>query len=84
MEALRVAVTPPAFCKSELLRFELAKYFPNTIFNQKDRYLSMPELVDFLVGADVAVIGRDLINAELIRSLPKLRMISTFINFWQD
>ena len=78
MDALRVAVTPPAFCKSELLRVELAKYFPNTIFNQKGRYLSMPELVEFLGGADAAVIGRDEINAELIRLLPELRMISKY------
>ena len=78
MDALRVAVTPPAFCKRELLRVELAKYFPNTIFNQKGRYLSMPELVEFLGGADAAVIGRDQINAELIRLLPELRMISKY------
>ena len=78
MDALRVAVTPPAFCKRESLRAELSQYFPNTIFNQKDRYLSMPELVDFLGDADAALIGRDLINAELIRSLPELRMISKY------
>ena len=70
-----MAVTPPAFCKRKSLRAELSQHFPNTIFNQKDRYLSMPELVDFLGDADAAVIGRDLINAELIRSLPELRMI---------
>ncbi len=78
MEALRVAVTPPAFCKRESLRTELSHYFPNTTFNQKDRYLSMPELIDFLKDADAAVIGRDPINDELISLLPKLRMISKY------
>ncbi len=38
----------------------------------------MPELVDFLADADAALIGRELVNAELIRSLPKLRMISKY------
>jgi phosphoglycerate dehydrogenase-like enzyme len=78
MDTLRVVVTPPAFCKRESLRAELSQYFPDTIYNQKDRYLSMPELVDFLGDADAALIGRDLINAELIRSLPELRMISKY------
>ena len=74
----RVAVTPPAFCKSQSLKTELLGHFPNAVFNEKDRYLSGPDLVDFLTDADVALIGRDPINTELIRSLPKLRMISKY------
>ncbi len=74
----RVAVTPPAFCKSQSLKTELLGHFPNTVFNEKDRYLSGPDLVDFLTDADAALIGRDPINTELIRSLPKLRMISKY------
>jgi phosphoglycerate dehydrogenase-like enzyme len=78
MNAPRVAVTPPAFCKSPALRTELSRHFPNAVFNEKDRYLSTPELIDFLADADVALIGRDIVNAELIRSLPKLRMIAKY------
>lgn len=78
MDTPKVAVTPPAFCKTSSLRVELSQYFPNAIFNDNDRYLSIPELVDFLADADAALIGRDQINAELIRSLPKLRMISKY------
>ncbi len=74
----RIAVTPPAFCKSPALKAELLGHFPDTVFNEKDRYLSAAELVDFLTDADAAVIGRDPINAELICSLPKLRMISKY------
>ena len=74
----RVAVTPPAFCKSQSLKTELLGYFSNAVFNEKDRYLSGPDLVDFLTDADAALIGRDPINTELIRSLPKLRMISKY------
>ena len=68
----RVAVTPPAFCKSPSLKTELLDHFPNAAFNEKDRYLAGPELVDFLADADAALIGRDSITAELIHSLPKL------------
>ena len=74
----RIAVTPPAFCHSQSLTAELSSHFPNTVFNEKDRYLSGSELVDFLADADAALIGRDFINAELIRSLPKLKMISKY------
>ena len=74
----RVAVTPPAFCKSQSLKTELLGHFPNAVFNEKDRYLSGPELVDFLADADFALIGRDSINTELIRSLPKLRMVAKY------
>ena len=74
----RIAVTPPAFCKSQSLKTELLGHFPNAVFNEKDRYLSGPALVDFLTDADAALIGRDPINTELIRSLPKLRMISKY------
>ena len=74
----KIAVTPPSFCKSQLLKTELLGHFPNAVFNEKDGYLSGSELVDFLMDADAALIGRDPINAELIRSLPKLRMIAKY------
>ena len=74
----RVAVTPPAFCKSPSLKTELLGHFPNAAFNEKDRYLAGPELVDFLADADAALIGRDSINTELIGSLPKLRMVAKY------
>ena len=78
MDAPRVVVTPPAFCKSPSLRAELLRHFPNTVFNEKDRYLSGSELYNFLKDADAAMIGRDLISAELVRSLSKLKMISKY------
>ena len=74
----RVVVTPPAFCKSQSLKTELLGHFPNAVFNEKDRYLSGPDLFDFLTDADAALIGRDPINTELIRSLPKLRMVAKY------
>ena len=78
MDAPRVVVTPPSFCKSPSLRAKLSSYFPNIVFNEKDRYLSGHELIEFLKDADAAMIGRDLISAELVRSLPKLKMISKY------
>jgi len=78
MDLPRVAVTPPAFCNSSALKNELSSYFPDSVFNQNDRYLSGSELIEFLKDADAAIIGRDPVNVELIRSLPKLKMISKY------
>ncbi len=76
--AFRIAVTPPAFCKSKFLREKLQKYFPQTVFNEKGRYLNAKELVDFLKDKDGAIIGRDTIGAAELKALPKLRIISKY------
>jgi len=74
----QIAVTPPAFCKSKFLRAELKKHFPQTTFNEKDRYLTSTGLIDFLKDKDAAVIGRDIIGTKELNSLPQLRMISKY------
>jgi phosphoglycerate dehydrogenase-like enzyme len=74
----QIAVTPPAFCKSKFLRAELKKHFPQATFNEKDRYLTSPELIDFLKDKDAALIGRDIIGIKELKSLPQLRMISKY------
>ena len=75
---LRIAVTPPAFCKSKALREEVTRHFPNTDFNDKNRYLTPPELVDFLQDKDAAIIGRDTIGPSELQSLSSLRIISKY------
>lgn len=74
----RIAVTPPAFCKSDLHRDELTRSFPNTTFNEKDGYLSETELIDFLQSFDGAIIGRDPVNENVLKSLPKLKIIAKY------
>ncbi len=57
---------------------ELKKHFPETTFNEKGRYLTSTELIDFLKDKDAAIIGRDLIGIEELKALPQLRMISKY------
>ncbi len=76
--SVKIAVTPPAFCKSDLHRDELTRLFPNTAFNEKDRYLTEPELIDFLQGIDGAIIGRDPVNENVLKSLPNLKIIAKY------
>ncbi|MEE9259029.1 MAG: phosphoglycerate dehydrogenase [Nitrospinaceae bacterium] len=74
----RIAVTPPAFCRSHLLKTELGQVFPNSVFNEKDRYLSESELIDIFHDADAAVVGRDPINEKVLSALPRLKFISKY------
>lgn len=78
MPGPKIAVTPPAFCKSKSLREELSKSFPNTTFNEKDRYLSEPELIEFLKGAEGAIVGRDPVTEKVLQDLPKLKIIAKY------
>ncbi|GJL77730.1 MAG: 2-hydroxyacid dehydrogenase [Nitrospinaceae bacterium] len=74
----RIAVTPPAFCKSATLRDALCKSFPQSIFNEKNRYLTEPELITFLQDAEGAIIGRDPVHEKMIKALPRLKIIAKY------
>lgn len=75
---VKIAVTPPALCKSDLHRDELTRLFPNTTFNEKDCYLSESELIDFLQDVDGAIIGRDPVNENVLKSLSRLNIIAKY------
>jgi len=74
----KIAVTPPAFCRSEFLRDELSRWFPQTSFNDKDHYFSESELIDFLQDADGAIVGRDPVTESVLQALPKLKIIAKY------
>ena len=75
---MKVVVTSPSFCKSESLKSRLTSLFPNTVFTEKEDYLSGAELINFLKDADCAIIGRDPITRVTLDALPKLKMISKY------
>ncbi|MBI4389187.1 MAG: hydroxyacid dehydrogenase [Nitrospinae bacterium] len=74
----RVAVTPPPFCKSPVLREELSRLFPDTVFNEKGRYLSEPEMIEFFAGADAVVVGRDPVTDRVLGALPGLKLVAKY------
>lgn len=78
MPGPKIAVTPPAFCKSKTLRDELSKSFPNVTFNDKDRYLSESELIEFLQSAEGAIVGRDPVTEKALEALPHLKIIAKY------
>ncbi|PIQ99428.1 MAG: hydroxyacid dehydrogenase [Nitrospinae bacterium CG11_big_fil_rev_8_21_14_0_20_45_15] len=73
-----IAVTPPVFSRSAILREELLQSFPNAIFNPKDQYMQGAELIEFLSQAEGAIVGRDHINAETLARLPRLKVIAKY------
>jgi phosphoglycerate dehydrogenase-like enzyme len=75
---MKVVVTPPAFCNSKDLKSKLSSLFPDTIYNEKNDYLSESELIEFLQGADAAIIGRDPVTKATLEASPQLKMISKY------
>ena len=76
--ALRVAVTPPPICSSSILRDELSALFPQTVFNDKGRYLSEDELIQFAGEADALLVGRDRITDKVLSALPQIKIIAKY------
>ncbi len=74
----KIAVTPPAFFKSKILREELLRCFPKTQFNTEDRYLSEAELKGFLRDTDAVIVGRDPINENVLQALPGLKAVAKY------
>src|SRR5206468_8719295 len=73
-----IAVTSVAFSKDSYLRGRLLEGFPKSVFNLGGKKLSKEELKEFLSDADGAVVGRDLIDEDLLRSCPRLRIVSKY------
>ena len=74
----RVVVTPPPVCNSSTLRAELSALFPQPLFNDKGRYLSEEELIQFASEADALLVGRDRVSDQVLSALPKLKIIAKY------
>ncbi len=78
MSGPKIAVTPPAFCKSKTLRDEVSRSFPNVTFNDKGRYLSESELIAFLSNSEGGIVGRDPVTEKVLEALPNLKIIAKY------
>lgn len=75
MLSKRVAVTSRSFSRSLNLRDRLDSSFTNVKFNQSGVKLVDSELVNFLQGAECAIIGLEKIDDSLLAQLPDLQFI---------
>lgn len=73
-----VAVASRSFSLDPFLKAELLKKYSNVKFNDSGKSLSGNELVQFLSGAEKAIIALEKVNTELLKQLPQLKLISKY------
>ena len=85
---LKVVVTSRSFAKSTVLREELLRLFPNSVFNEGDKKLFGKELIEFINDADAAIVGVETIDSSVLEHTPELKIISKYgvglDNIYQD
>jgi D-3-phosphoglycerate dehydrogenase len=73
-----VAVASHSFPKNATLRRELLERYPHAAFNETGRPLRGAGLVDFLRGHTKAITGLEVLDDELFRAVPELRLVSKY------
>ena len=77
-ENRKVAVCSRSFSRHPVLRAELLALFPRAIFNESGQEFSPEELVEFLRDSEMAIVGLEKITYEILKKLPKLKVISKY------
>lgn len=72
----RVAVPSIVFRLLPYLREELLAQYPDSTFNEGEPRLAEDELIDFLRGHEVALIGLENINDTVLTAVPELKVIA--------
>jgi len=75
---LKVVVTSRSFAKSTVLREELLRLFPNSVFNEDDKKLFGKELIKFINDADATIVGVETIDRSVLEHTPELKIISKY------
>ncbi len=77
---MKIGVTSVSLCKSAALRAKAA----TILAGHEVKYIALPrsaaadELVSFLFDCDAALIGREVITADILAKLPRLKAISVY------
>jgi phosphoglycerate dehydrogenase-like enzyme len=75
---MKLAITSPSFSKNPVLVAEARKLVADCKVNEKGILFSGQELIDYLKGYDVAIIGLEEVNKEVVDALPELKFISKY------
>lgn len=75
---MRIAVTSRSFSKNPVLRQRLVEHYQDVTFNESGKTLAGRELIGFLKGHEGAIVGLERIDAEVLKQLPDLKVISRF------
>jgi len=71
-------VTSRSFSKSAVLRKELLRVFPNSIFTNHRQKLVGEKIIGFIGDADAAIVGVETIDDSILRHTTKLKIISKY------
>ena len=76
----RISVCSPSFSKNNYLTNQLIESFPNwkIQFCTHENELKLEDLKSFLSCSTMAIIGKEKINADLLKHLPSLQAISKY------
>ncbi len=75
---MKIGIPNNAFSSNKILITELKKVSSDLKINESKIRLNGEELINFLNGCEVAIIGMEEINNEIIEQLPGLKFISKF------
>lgn len=75
MKSYKIAICPKSIFNDKDLRKLVKKNFKNTIFNKTNGRLKEKNLCDFLKDADIAIVGLEILDKELLQKLPKLKAV---------
>ncbi len=78
MNAPLIKVATRSFSRHPVLRRELLSEFPGAVFNERGSRFNGDSLVQYLDGADGAVVGLEPITDEVLAALPKLRIVAKY------
>ncbi|WCE29868.1 phosphoglycerate dehydrogenase [Vibrio sp. SCSIO 43137] len=76
---LTIGITTVAFSKDkDLVNTIHNQGFKKVLINQPQRRFTQDELIEFLAKCDIAIVGLDKINDEVLSRVPKLKAISKY------
>lgn len=75
-----IGVCSPSFCKSEKLKNQLSAEFTDWTINycQEQVELATNQLLKFLADTEIAIVGKERIDKDLLAKLPKLKAIAKY------
>lgn len=75
---MRVAVASRSFSNNKYLRQELEKICPNVTYNNSGNTLKGEDLVSFLDGHEIIIVGLEILDSQTIKRLPNLKAIGKY------
>ncbi|MBF0238684.1 MAG: phosphoglycerate dehydrogenase [SAR324 cluster bacterium] len=73
-----IKATSRSFSENPQLRQEILQHFPNTVFNETGDSFPPEKLIAYLKDADGVVLGTEKMDANVLRQLPNLKIITKY------